>query len=106
MTQSRESGLVYLTAVKARLLELGHVEGKTITIDDVWAEGRIDRFLELAAELVKRKPDVVVAPTTAATMAVRRVAPDIPTVFVTAADPVGMGLIASYARPGGSATGI
>jgi putative tryptophan/tyrosine transport system substrate-binding protein len=106
MTGSPETGLPMLEALKARLFELGSVEGKTVTIDVVWAEGRIDRFPSLAAELVQRKADVVVAPTTVAVMTVKRIAPNLPTVFLTVADPVGSGLIESYARPGGSVTGI
>ena len=106
MTGSRELSLPLLEALKISLFELSSADGKNILIDDVWADGRIDRFPSLAAELVQRKPDVIVAPTTMAVMTVKAIAPDLPTVFLTVADPIGSGLIASYARPGGSATGI
>ena len=106
MTGSRESSLPLLEALKTSLFELSSGDGKNILIDDVWADGRIDRFPSLAAELVQRRPDVIVAPTTMAVMTVKAIAPDLPTVFLTVADPIGSGLIASYARPGGSATGI
>jgi putative ABC transport system substrate-binding protein len=106
MPGSRESGLPLLEALKGRLFELSSADGQTVAIDDVWADGRIDRFPTLAAELVQRGADVIVAPTTVAAIAVKRIAPDLPTVFLTVADPIGSGLIASYARPGGSVTGI
>jgi putative ABC transport system substrate-binding protein len=106
MTGSPDTGLVMLQALKAKLSELGWVTGKTVTFDEVWAEGRLDRFPALAAQLVQKRPDVIVAPTTTAVLAVRQIAPDIPTVFLTVADAVGSGLIGSYARPGGSTTGI
>ena len=106
MTGAPDTGLVMLQALKARLSELGWVVGKTVTVDEVWAEGRLDRFPGLAAQLVKQRPDVIVAPTTTAVLAIRQIAPDIPTVFLTVADAVGSGLIGSYAHPGGSATGI
>ena len=106
MTTSREASLPLLTALTDRLFELSASEGRTVIIDDVWTEGRFDRFESLAVELVQRRPDVIVAPTTVAVSMVKRIAPDLPTVFLTAADPVGSGLVASYARPGGSVTGI
>jgi putative ABC transport system substrate-binding protein len=105
MTGSPDTGLVMLQALKARLSELGWAEGWTVTIDEVWADGRLDRFPGLAAQLVQQRPDVIVAPTTTAVLAVKQIAPDIPTVFLTVADAVGSALIGSYARPGGSATG-
>ena len=106
MTTSREASLPLLTALTDRLFELSASEGRTVIIDDVWTEGRFDRFESLAVELVQRRPDVIVAPTTVAVSMVKRIAPDLPTVFLTAADPVGSGLVASNARPGGSVTGI
>ena len=106
MTTSREASLPLLTALTDRLFELSASEGRTVIIDDVWTEGRFDRSESLAVELVQRRPDVIVAPTTVAASTVKRIAPDLPTVFLTVADPVGSGLVASYARPGGSVTGI
>ncbi len=94
-------------AFKQKLRELGHVEGKTIAIDYRSAEGKLDRLPALAAELVVRKVDVLMAdggtPTiTAAKTATRT----IPTVFMGVADPVGQGVVASLARPGGNVTGV
>ena len=66
MTTSREASLPLLTALTDRLFELSASEGKTVTIDDVWTEGRFDRLESLAVELVQRRPDVIVAPTTVA----------------------------------------
>ena len=106
MTGSKAIGSNYLSVFKSRLLELGHVEDKTIQIDVVWADGRIDQFPALARQLVQRSPDIVVAPTTMAALAIKRIAPNLPTVFLTVADPIGSGLVASYAHPGGSATGL
>src|SRR4051794_8321366 len=106
MTTSREASMPLLKAMADRLFELSASEGKTVIIDDVWTEGRFDRFESLAIELVQRRPDVIVAPTTVAVSTVKRIAPDLPTVFLTVADPVRSGLVASYARPGGSVTGI
>jgi putative ABC transport system substrate-binding protein len=105
MANSRESA-PQVDALKARLADYGRVDGQTVIIDVVWADGRIDRFNDLAAELVGRKPAVVVAPTTATVIAMKRIAPGLPTVFVTVADPIGSGFITSYARPGGNATGV
>ena len=105
MTGSRTSSEAW-SAFKSRLLELGHIEDKTILIDVVWADGRIDHFPDLARQLVQRSPDIVVAPTTMAALAIKRIAPNLPTVFLTVADPIGSGLVASYAHPGGSATGL
>ena len=106
MGGSRETSKSQLDALKAKLAEHGRVDGQTVIIDVVWAEGRIDRFPDLCAELVGRKPDVVVASTTVAVIAMKHIAPDLPTVFVTVADPIGSGFIRSYARPGGNATGV
>jgi putative ABC transport system substrate-binding protein len=88
------------------LRELGYVEGQKITIEYRWAEGRLDRFPELASELVRLRVDLIFAPGTAAAQAAKKSTPTIPIVFATASNPVGDGLIASLARPGESATGL
>ena len=106
MTGSKATSSNSLSVFKSRLLELGYVEDKTILIDVVWADGRIDHFPDLARQLIQRSPDIVVAPTTMAALAIKRIAPNLPTVFLTVADPIGSGLVRSYAHPGGSATGI
>jgi putative ABC transport system substrate-binding protein len=88
-----------------RLSALGYVEGKNILIEERSAEGHPERLGELARELVARKVDVIVAPTVGASSAVRQATSTIPIVMLHAGDPVGAGLIASLARPGGNVTG-
>ena len=94
----------YLAAFKQRLHELGWVEGRTVVIEVRSAEGRIERFAEIAAEFVGRKVDVIVS-SGSPTEAVKQVTSVIPIVFV-AGDPVGSGYVATLARPGGNATGL
>ena len=89
-----------------RLRELGWVEGRTVAIEYRWAEGRNDRFAEVAAELVRLKVDVIVTGGTGAIMAAKQATSTIPIVFAVAGDPVGTGLVASLARPGGNLTGL
>jgi len=74
--------------------------------DRRWAEGKIERFSSLATEIVALKPDAIVAETTAGAIAAQRATATIPIVMVGAADPVGSGLVASLARPGGNITGV
>jgi putative ABC transport system substrate-binding protein len=92
-------------AFTQRLRELGWIEGRTIAIEVRWADGRSERFPELATEFVRLKVDVIVT-SGIAVPAVRQVASVIPIVFAGASDPVGTGLIASLARPGGNITGL
>ena len=89
-----------------RLRELGWVEGRTVVIEYRWADGRSERFAEVAAELVRLKVDVIVTGGTAAIMAAKQATSGIPIVFATAGDPVGTGLVASLARPGSNLTGL
>ena len=89
-----------------RLRELGWIEGRTITIEYRWAEGRDERFAEIAAEFVRLKVDVIVTSGTPQVLAAKQATSVIPIVFATAGDPVGSGLVASLARPGGNATGL
>jgi ABC-type uncharacterized transport system substrate-binding protein len=89
-----------------RLQELGWIEGRTIAIEVRWAEGRNARFAEIAAEFVRLKVDVIVTAGTAAVVAAKRETSLIPIVFAVAGDPVGTGLVASLARPGGNVTGL
>jgi putative ABC transport system substrate-binding protein len=88
-----------------RLRELGWIEGRTIAIEYRWAEGRTERFGELATELVGLKVDVIVT-LGAAVTAAKRATSVIPIVFAIATDPVGTGYVASMARPGGNVTGV
>jgi putative ABC transport system substrate-binding protein len=88
------------------LRELGYVEGRNIAIESRWGEGRADRFSDLAVGLVGLKVDMILATSTPVALAARNATSTIPIVFVTAADPVGSGLVASIARPGGNVTGV
>jgi len=95
----------WTNAFVRRLAELGWIDGRTVTIEYRWAEGRSERFAEIAAEFVRLKVDVIVTVGGAA-LAVRQVTPTIPIVFAAATDPLGGGLVASLARPGGNMTGL
>ena len=95
----------WTAAFVQRLRELGWVEGRTVAIEYRWAEGRFERFSEFAAEFVRLKVDVIVTVGSAVPPAKQATA-TIPIVFALAADPVGSGLIASLARPGGNVTGL
>ena len=88
------------------LAALGYVDGKTITLQPRYAEGRVDRLAELAADLVQLNVDVIVAWGPEPLEAVRKATGRIPIVMVGRGDPVAVGLVASLARPGGNITGI
>ena len=88
------------------LRELGHVEGKDVIFEYRWAEGKPERFAEMAAELVRHKVDVIVASSQAPALAAKRATQTIPIVMVNVTDPVEVGLVASLARPGGNVTGL
>jgi putative ABC transport system substrate-binding protein len=95
-----------IDAFRQGLRELGYIEGRNITIDYRFASGQVERLPELAAELVHLKPDVIVTPTTPASVAAKQATTTIPIVFAAVADAVGAGLIANLARPGGNITGL
>jgi putative ABC transport system substrate-binding protein len=88
-----------------RLRELGWIEGRTVAIEYRWAEGRTERFAELATELVRLKVDVIVT-LGSAVPAAKQATSVIPIIFAVASDPVGSGMVASLARPGGNVTGL
>jgi putative tryptophan/tyrosine transport system substrate-binding protein len=88
-----------------RLRELDWIEGRNVAIEYRWAEGRSERYAEIAAEFVRRNVDVIVTSGVAA-IAAKQATSVIPIVFAVAADPVGAGLVASLARPGGNVTGL
>jgi len=88
------------------LRALGYIEGENVAIEQRYTHGVHDRLPGLAAELVRRKVDVIVVDGTVAAMAARAATTTIPIVFVLASDPVGSGLVASLARPGGNVTGL
>jgi putative ABC transport system substrate-binding protein len=89
-----------------RLGELGWNNGSTVVIESRWAEGRPERFAEIAAEFVRRKVNVVVTAGVGPVSAVRKATQLIPIVFAIASDPVGTGLVATLAQPGGNITGL
>ena len=95
----------WTAAFVQRLHELGWIEGQTVTIEYRWGEGRADRFAELATELVRLKVDIILTLGAAVTAAMQATSV-IPIVFAVATDPVGSGMVASLARPGGNATGL
>ena len=82
------------------------MEGRTVAIEHRWAEGRTERFAEIATEFVRLKVDVIVTAGTGAPLAAKKATSAIPIVFAVAADPVGTGLVATLARPGGNVTGL
>jgi putative tryptophan/tyrosine transport system substrate-binding protein len=93
-------------AFRQQLRELGYVEGQNIVIEYRWAEGRAERLPDLAAELVSLNVDVIVAGGTPGPLAAKHATGTIPIVMTAAGDPVGSGLVASLARPGGNVTGL
>jgi putative ABC transport system substrate-binding protein len=93
-------------ALRAGLRDLGYVEGKNIVIEYRWSEGKVERLPELAAELVRLKVEVIVTTGSATILAAKSATTTIPIVMATSGDPVGLGLIASLARPGGNVTGM
>jgi putative ABC transport system substrate-binding protein len=95
-----------LAAFVQRLRELGWMEGRTVAFEYRWAEGRAERFSEIARDFVQLKVDVIVTYSTPAVLAVKQATSLIPIVFAGAGDPIGTGLVASLALPGGNATGV
>jgi putative ABC transport system substrate-binding protein len=96
----------WAAAFMQRLRELGWIEGRTIAIEVRWAEGRTERLIEIATEFVRIKVDVIVTHSAAPVFAAMQATSVIPIVFAVANDPLGSGLVASLARPGGNVTGL
>ncbi len=105
--ESAASGSADILAfLREGLRENGLVDGKDYTIDPYWAEGKYERFPALVAAALERKPSIILVQTIAAVRAAQQATKTIPIVFMGTNDPVGSGLIASLARPGGNTTGL
>jgi putative ABC transport system substrate-binding protein len=100
LNASRDEGL------RQGLREFGYVEGKNIVLDFKYADGKLERLPELAAELVRANPDVIIVGGTRVAVAVKKATATIPIVLAGAGDPVRAGLVASYMRPGANVTGV
>jgi ABC-type uncharacterized transport system substrate-binding protein len=102
---TRSAANEWTAAFVQRLRELGRIEGRTITIEYRWGEGREESFAEIAPEFVRLKVDIIFTQGTLAVVAAKQATTVIPIVFVVG-DPVEAGLVASLARPGGNVTGL
>jgi putative ABC transport system substrate-binding protein len=96
----------FVTALLQRLRDLGWIDGGNIEVEYRWAQGHSELYAEFAAEFVRRKVDVIVTAGTDATLAAKKTTSEIPIVFASVGDPVGTGLVASLAHPGGNVTGL
>src|SRR5262245_62430407 len=107
LDNSTASGMaVLLDAFRQELSKLGWIEGKNITIEYRFGEQQLERLPELAAELVRLKVDLIVTSGGTTPLAAKKATSTIPIVMTTSTDPVGTGLVASLARPGGNVTGF
>ena len=103
---TEETSRVHLEAFRAALRERGHVEGRDVSIETSWGGGKTERMEATAAQIVARKPDLIVTATSAATAAFKKATTTIPIVFATGFNPVEQGLVSSLRHPGGNVTGV
>jgi putative tryptophan/tyrosine transport system substrate-binding protein len=96
----------WLAAFRDGLRELGYIEGENVIIEQRYAAGQVERLPALAAELVRLKVDILVAASAGSAFAAKKVTSTVPIVFMGEPDPIGTGLVASLARPGGNTTGL
>jgi len=106
LSASTQAASAHVEAFRQGMRDLGHVEGKTFVLELRDGEGRAERFRDLARELVRLKVDVIVTSTDIAIAAARQQTRTIPIVMATSTDPLGTGLVASLAHPGGNVTGL
>jgi putative ABC transport system substrate-binding protein len=105
-SRSRATDALLLAVIRQGLSDTGFVEGRNVSIEYRWAENRVDRLPDLAADLVRRKVDVIFAGGPPPAMAAKLATATIPVVFTSGVDPVKAGLVASLNKPGGNVTGV
>jgi len=103
---TEDGGSAIFGAFREEMKTLGYIEGRDISIETYWAEGKMDRLASLAAEIVARNPAVIVTSGSAGVAACKNATASIPIVFATAAIPVEQGFVSSLRRPGGNITGV
>ena len=106
LSESDAAGVRFVTAFRQGLQELGWVDGRNVRIDMRWGAGNPERYRTYAVDLVALDPDAILAATSGTVLALQQASRAVPIVFVGIIDPLGSGLVASMARPGGNATGF
>ena len=101
-----EGRLMWWKAFRARLQELGYMEGQNVVYESLWGDGHVDRLAGLAGKLVNARVDIIVTAGTEAALAAKQATSSIPIVMTTGVDPVEMGLVSGLAHPGGNVTGV